>query len=154
MKHFLTGKSDCVLPSRVRWWGMAKPKPAESIAKSAHGDAMRIVRLIGLLLLTSWCGCSTFNRDWRRAAVPPASENSIEGPWQGRWRSDANRHHGRLLCLMTLDHDSLYEARFRATYFGILRFTYTARFEMQPHAIGWEFNGEANLGKFAGGTYY
>ena len=50
--------------------------------------------------------------------------------------------------------DSLYLARFRAIYGGILRFSYTARLEMQPHAIGWEFNGEANLGKMAGGIYY
>jgi hypothetical protein len=109
---------------------------------------------IALLVVSLLCGCSTFNRDFKRAAVPAASQNSIEGPWQGRWRSERNGHNGRLLCLMTLDHDSLYEARFRATYFGILHFGYTARFEMQPHAIGWEFNGEANLGKLAGGSYY
>jgi len=106
-------------------------------------------------LLALWlCGCSTYNRDWQRASVPPASENSIEGPWEGRWTSDANHHHGRLRCLLTREEDSRYAAHFRATYLGFLRFSYTAHFEMQPHAIGWEFNGEADLGKMGGGVYY
>ena len=26
--------------------------------------------------------------------------------------------------------------------------------ELQPHDVGWELNGEANLGKLAGGAYY
>ena len=109
---------------------------------------------IALLVIGLLCGCSTFKRDFKRAAVPAPSENSIEGPWQGEWRSEANGHHGHLLCLLTLDHDSLYEARFRATFLHILHFSYTANFEMQSHAIGWEFNGEANLGKLGGSYYY
>jgi hypothetical protein len=55
---------------------------------------------------------------------------------------------------MTQETNSVYRARFRATYGHAFHFTYTARFEMHPHDIGWEFDGEANLGKFAGGTYF
>lgn len=110
--------------------------------------------MLSLLATVLFCGCSSFNHDWRRAVVPPASENSIEGRWQGTWTSDVNGHHGSLLCLLTHEHDSLYQARFRATYGHLLHFSYTAQFEMQSHAIGWEFNGEADLGKLAGGIYY
>src|SRR5580765_3527786 len=106
--------------------------------------------LIVLLL----CGCSSFNRDWRRASVPPASANSIEGPWQGTWKSDATHHHGKLLCLMVHDTNSVYQAHFRATYAHIFHFSYTVPLEVQPHFVGWEFNGEASLGKLAGGSYY
>ena len=133
---------------------MAKENWTATYATPPRDAAAQIARVILLILLVSLCGCSTFHRDWRRAAVPAPVENSIEGAWQGQWSSQANGHHGRLRCLLTLDHDSLYEARFRATYVGILHFSYTARFEMQPHAIGWEFNGEADLGKLAGGIYY
>src|SRR5207237_964100 len=106
-----------------------------------------------LLLVLSVCGCSSFNRDWQYAAIPPMSENSVAGPWQGRWTSDVTGHGGALRCLMLRQTNSQYQARFHATYGRIFRFNYTARLEMQPHDIGWEFDGEANLGKL-GGTYY
>src|SRR2546426_9820651 len=115
---------------------------------------MQTARLVGLLLVICLCGCSTFNRDWRLAALRPGGQNSVEGAWEGRWLSEASGHHGRLRCLMERESGSLYQARFRATYGGVLRFSYTARLEVQPHDTGWEFNGEANLGKLAGGVYY
>jgi hypothetical protein len=109
---------------------------------------------IPTILLLVLCGCSTFNRDWRRAVAQPPPANSPEGPWDGTWLSNANGHHGKLRCLMTHETNDLCEARFHATFGGIFHFNYTAQFEMQPHSvIGWEFNGEANLGKL-GGTYY
>ena len=111
-------------------------------------------RAIALLLLSFLCGCSSFNRDWRRATVPPPSENSIEGRWEGRWISEVNGHNGALRCLMLQETNSLYQARFRATYGGIFHFSYTARLETQPHYGGFELNGEANLGRLAGGVYY
>ena len=108
-----------------------------------------------MLLLFSLCGCSTFNRDWRRVAEHPASSDSIEGRWEGTWRSDVNGHHGDLRCLMTEETNSLYQARFRASFGGIFRFNYTAHLEMQPHdMIGWEFSGDADLGKLGGVYYY
>ena len=55
---------------------------------------------------------------------------------------------------MEQEDNAHYQARFRATYGAIFHFGYTVPLEMQPHDIGWEFNGEANLGKLAGGIYY
>jgi hypothetical protein len=107
-----------------------------------------------LLLLLFFCGCSTFNRDWRRTAAQPAPANSIEGRWEGRWISAVNGHNGNLRCLMARESDEIYRARFRATYSGILHFSYAVPLNMQEHDGGWEFNGEANLGRLAGGTYY
>jgi hypothetical protein len=112
------------------------------------------MKLIPILLALLLCGCSTFNRDWRRAAVPDPSQNSIEGRWEGHWISDVNGHHGGLRCLMTRQTNAVYQARFRATYARALHFSYTVPLEVQPHFGGWEFNGEANLGKLAGGLYY
>ena len=109
---------------------------------------------IGLLLVAWLCGCSTFNGDWRQAAVPLEPENSLAGRWEGRWTSEEGGHHGGLRCLMTRESDSSYQARFRATYGRLLHFGYTARLEMQRHDIGWEFDGEADLGKLGGVYYY
>jgi hypothetical protein len=55
---------------------------------------------------------------------------------------------------MTPESDSLCRARFRATYGRFLHFSYTARLEMQRHDMGWEFDGEADLGKLGGVYYY
>jgi hypothetical protein len=106
--------------------------------------------LLALLL----CGCSVFNRDWKRASAQGIQPNSAEGPWEGRWISETNGHSGNLRCLMTRVSDSEYRARFRATYANVLHFSYTVPLEMHSHFDGWEFNGEANLGKLAGGIYY
>jgi hypothetical protein len=112
------------------------------------------IRLIAILILLLACGCSTFNRDWRRAVKQPVDQTSPEGRWEGRWISESNGHNGKLRCLMSRESDSIYRAKFRATYAGILHFGYTARWEMHSHDIGWEFDGEADLGKMAGGVYY
>ena len=109
---------------------------------------------IVLLLVMCLCGCSTFNRDWQRAAVAPQAENSLAGCWEGRWSSDESGHHGGLRCLMTRQSDSFYQARFQATYGRLLHFSYMARLEMQRHNMGWEFDGEADLGKLGGVYYY
>ena len=55
---------------------------------------------------------------------------------------------------MVRESDSRYQARFRATYANIFHFSYSVPLEVQPHDIGWEFDGEAALGKLAGGAYY
>jgi len=109
---------------------------------------------LGTVLTVLLCGCSSFNRDWKRAAGSPPSQNNPEGRWEGKWVSEGNGHHGGLRCLMSREDDSHYKARFRATWGGIFRFNYTAQFQMQPHDIGWEFDGEANLGKLGGVYYY
>jgi hypothetical protein len=115
----------------------------------------RFVALAIAILLVGATGCSHFNRDWGRAGVTLQAAGSVEGRWEGMWESDVDHHHGKLRCLLTEETNSTYKAQFRATFGGILKYHYTAHFEMQPHAtLGWEFNGEANLGRLAGGSYY
>jgi hypothetical protein len=121
----------------------AAPKPLGFV------NAWTLVVLLALCL----CGCSSFNRDWKRAAITTGNEHTVAGRWEGGWSSSGG-HHGQLRCLMGQESNSVCQARFRATYGGIFHFTYTVPLEMQVHDIGWEFNGEANLGKLAGGVYY
>jgi hypothetical protein len=75
-----------------------------------------------LLLL---CGCSTLNRDWRKAAQQPIAANSMEGRWKGTWLSQVNGHTGGLRGLFSQESDTRYRARFRATYAKLFHFDYT-----------------------------
>ena len=133
---------------------------AQNIPRRDSNRGSRIVHSIpplsALLLATLLCGCSSFNRDWRNAArsAVPASGASLEGRWEGHWLSEVNQHTGNLRCIVSRDSDDRYHARFRATYAKVLRFSYSVRLQVQPHADGWEFSGEENLGRLAGGVYY
>ena len=114
--------------------------------------AARLATSFSCLALVLLCGCSTFNRDWKRAAQQPATPASIEGLWEGKWLSDVNGHTGRLRCLLSRESDSRYQARFRATYWKVFRFSYTVPLQFEQRDA-WHFTGEENLGKLAGGVY-
>lgn len=105
--------------------------------------------MLALLL----CGCSSFNHAWKQAGSTPAPRDSVEGRWEGDWLSAANGHTGNLRCLITKQADGPYEARFRATYLKVLRFSYTVPLEITRSNEAWHFHGEADLGKAAGGVY-
>jgi hypothetical protein len=109
-----------------------------------------LFRSAGLL----FCGCSTFNRDWKKAAQQNVPVGSIEGRWDGKWLSDVNGHTGRLRCLLTRETDSSYEARFRATYWKVFRFSYSVSLRFEQKDVTWHFTGDENLGKLAGGIYH
>jgi hypothetical protein len=98
-------------------------------------------------------GCSTFNRDWHAAATNPTSANDITGRWQGEWRSNVNGHHGRLRCVVQKQTESEYRAHFKAVYWKVLRFSYAAVLRGQRTNDTFQFHGEADLGKVAGGVY-
>ncbi len=107
---------------------------------------------IALLALIT-CGCSSFNREWRQAEKTPVALGSLAGRWEGHWLSDVNGHNGNLRCLITRSNEHEYAARFRATYWRVLRFSYTVPLQVEPHDGGWRLRGEADLGRTAGGVY-
>lgn len=99
------------------------------------------------------CGCSSFNREWKRAERQPAPPDAITGRWEGHWLSDVNAHTGKLRCIVTHQTNDLYAARFRATYMKILRFSYTVPLTVTASNNVWQFRGEEDLGAAAGGVY-
>ena len=109
--------------------------------------------LLPLLAALATVGCSTFNREWKAAAATPAATNDVSGRWQGIWRSDVNGHTGKLRCMVTRQSGTNYTARFHAKYRKILSFGYTVELAVQESAGLFHFQGEANLGKLAGGIY-
>jgi hypothetical protein len=115
--------------------------------------------MVGKLLLFALpalvlCGCSTFNRDWKKAAQQPAPAGSIEGCWEGKWLSDVNGHTGRLRCMLSREKNNRYQARFRATYWKLFRFSYAVSLQFEPREGDWHFTGDEDLGTLAGGIYH
>jgi hypothetical protein len=117
--------------------------------------AFNLQRFIALgLLLALASGCSSFHSEWRRAGAAPERPGTLTGRWEGRWTSDYNGHNGKLRCLISQDSDARYAARFRASYLGVLRFEYTVPLQVTQESNRWTFQGEADLGKLAGGVYH
>jgi hypothetical protein len=109
--------------------------------------------MLPIALAVLVCGCSSFNREWKRAGKQPAPTDSVIGRWEGHWLSDVNAHTGKLRCIVTHQTNDLYAARFRATYMKILRFSYTVPLTVNASNDVWHFRGEEDLGTMAGGVY-
>lgn len=107
-----------------------------------------------LLIAALGFGCSAFDRDWKKAASQ--TQTGIEGRWIGEWESKQNQHHGQLRCLINKKEGDLYNTRFRAKYkLGILTIGYSYNMEMTitQSEADYQFTGQADLGKLAGGIY-
>lgn len=112
---------------------------------------MKCFWLLALLLLA---GCSSFNRDWKRAALDPQPADHLAGRWEGFWISERNGHNGNLRCLITPAAGDTYDARFRAKYWKILSFGYSVPLTVQRTNGLCRFNGQADLGKLVGVYQY
>jgi len=106
---------------------------------------------IGLALMG--LGCSTFDRDWDATNT----NTGIEGRWAGRWHSDHNQHNDVLRCLITRKEGNIYSTRFHAKYkllgFLPISFGYGLDMTVIKGNGQYQFQGQADLGKLAGGLY-
>jgi hypothetical protein len=118
----------------------------------AFRKKLALLTLMPIVVLVG-ASCSSFNREWKKAARNPVAESGLEGRWEGQWSSDVNGHHGRLRCIVENKGD-VYRARFHAKYQMILSFGYTVLLKGEPTDNGYKFNGEADLGALAGGVYH
>ena len=110
---------------------------------------------LGLALLGA--GCSTFDRDWKAANNTASTGSGIEGQWVGRWHSDTNQHNDVLRCLITRKEEGVYHTSFHAKYkLGFLPISFGYGLDMTvTDANGqYQFQGQADLGKLAGGVYH
>lgn len=110
--------------------------------------------LLGLALLLG-AGCSAFNREWKNAAEQP--HTGIEGRWVGNWKSDHNQHKGAMRAIFRIKEGEIYHAMFHAKYkIGIITVGYGYDMDMTVTQDGpnYEFTGEADLGKIAGGKFH
>jgi hypothetical protein len=79
----------------------------------------------------------------------------MAGRWEGRWQSDVNGHNDRLRAIITAQTNGAYSARFHAEYKRVFRFrfSYTVPLTVTSGEDRWRFQGEADLGWYAGGKY-
>ena len=84
----------------------------------------------------------------------PNPANDIAGRWQGIWLSESTGHTDRLRCLMVKQADGSYRARFHAKYRKIFSFGYTVPLQVEAVSERFKFQGEADLGWYAGGHYH
>jgi len=111
-------------------------------------------------LLTLLCvflgtpGCSSFSHDWN-AAARSAPPYGLEGRWEGTWHSDVNDHKNQLRCLITRPTNGVVSARFHAKYRKVFTwsFNYTVPLTVRQREEVFLFEGEADLGWYAGGHY-
>ena len=106
---------------------------------------------LALFFVILCSGCSTFNREWRQ--TPATATDPIEGRWQGHWLSSSNGHNGKLRCLISKLDNSSYQCRYRANYKWLLRFEYAVPVTVRQEGGIYHFDGQADLGKLAGGIY-
>jgi hypothetical protein len=106
--------------------------------------------ILALLLFTGCCG---FNREWKRVGSESRATDGLAGRWAGHWMSERNGHNGRLRCIVKPATNGVHNARFHAKYWKLLSFGYTAPLRAQISNDVCRFEGEANLGKLAGGVY-
>ena len=109
--------------------------------------------LLLISLAVGGSACSRFDRDWKLAMAMPGPSEGLEGPWEGRWKSDAGHGSGKLRCILSRLSEDEYLARFRATFWGILKAGYEVKLKARPRDGGVEIQGEKDLGSLAGGVY-
>ncbi len=109
----------------------------------------QIVSVGALLML---CSCSTFHRDWKKAAALSAPSD-IQGAWEGTWTSEPSGHSGKLFCLVEKMSEQSYRARFDSTYKKLLHFKSTVTLNGATTNHVFTFSGAAKLPWWAGGLY-
>lgn len=78
----------------------------------------------------------------------------MAGRWEGKWISEVHGHNGALRCVITEAADGNHDARFRATYMKLLKFSYTVPLSVVETNGVWRFSGQEDLGTIAGGVYH
>jgi hypothetical protein len=114
---------------------------------------MKVTRWLAVgCLLAGLGGCSTFDRDYQKALDARTSGEGIQGPWEGRWKSEGGHGGDKLRALLERTAPDTYHARFRAQYWGI----FAADEDVDLHVSSTapiKAAGEADLGFFKGGVY-
>src|ERR1043166_2612283 len=133
----------------------ALPRSMKRIALAVRTAGRAAVRFIALALGLAAAGCSSFERAWRQAEVTDGGTNTIVGRWSGSWNSEVTHHHDQLRCVITPQTNNILSARFHAKYKKLFRFSfsYTVPLAVQLKEGIFYFEGEADLGWYAGGMY-
>lgn len=108
--------------------------------------------LLVVMLVTA--GCSTYQREVRRARDNPPPAGSVEGVWEGRWHDEKRpKHGGRLVVVLTKEGDQVYQAATHSTWWKVFRSSQTTRLVLTPVGEGaFQLQGHEQLWLFGGHT--
>jgi hypothetical protein len=113
-----------------------------------------MIRSISHVLAAVFSNASDFNRHWRQDDSHITAGNGVPHRWEGQWISEANGRHGALRCLLTQNSPTEYNAKFYAVYAGVLRVAYSVPLRGQRIDTKVMLEGDADLGRLAGGVYH
>ncbi len=114
---------------------------------------MGLARSTAHVLAAFFSNAREFKHRWNQPAPPPSAANELQGRWEGEWISEANGHHGALRCVLSQAESGGYQATFHAVYCGALRVCYTVPLHGQMSGGKLMLEGDADLGRLAGGVY-
>lgn len=103
-----------------------------------------------LLATVSLSSCGTaFRKEWNAAKAKPVPAGSIEGAWEGSWRSNSNGHKGKLRCVIPASTaSSTREFHYHATWAKVFSGSMKAPHILKPQAKGMTFTAQHDLGSF------
>ncbi|MGP8201062.1 MAG: hypothetical protein ACLQU4_16340 [Limisphaerales bacterium] len=117
-------------------------------------SVVSVLRNVSHVLAALFNNRAEFRRQWKAQATPPGGNNGFEGRWQGEWASDTNGHRGALRCLLTKSEPGEYQAMFHAVYARFLAVAYSVTLRRRQEGGKLKLEGEADLGRLAGGIYH
>jgi hypothetical protein len=99
-------------------------------------------------------GCSTFDKDWEawKASNPASTEEvSLDGPWEGFWKSSATGQTGALRWIIIQGEDGQHRIRRQTRYAGVFKSEHILPLHVQVQGDRVRVHGEVDLGTFGGG---
>ncbi len=108
--------------------------------------------LPGLLLLAG--GCSSFDGAYEKAMKEPIPAGSVEGPWQGTWKSENGHGGDRLRAIVSKTGPQKYHIWFRAKFWAIFEASQEVDFTAANDSTPVKASGDEDLGSLAGGIYH
>jgi hypothetical protein len=118
--------------------------------RGAIRRTVRAASLAGLLLFHSGC---VFQRDWRASQCCPTVAEGIEGPWEGRWKSEATGREGRVKAVVTRTGDATYVVQFQSTKLGVIPSNLDVPMQVSFEDRQYVFSGEVDRNVLAGGSF-
>lgn len=116
--------------------------------------SLRAMSLAGLATLSPAfsTGC-VFHRDWRASQYCPTVAEGIEGPWEGRWKSEKTGREGKLKAVVTRTGDASYTVQFHSTKLGVVPSNLDVPLQVSFRDQQYVFSGEVSRGALAGGKF-
>lgn len=115
---------------------------------------LSLIVVAALALGTCCAGCGgEFDKAWTLGPPDHDGKDLLAGHWEGTWTSFNGRGHGDLRCIVTPQLGGTYQAQFHAIYNNTFTFDQTVTLTATKEPAMWQFQGQQDLGLFAGGLY-